>query len=199
MERLHLLSYKLFLGWYWVRYHVIRLLLGIRGVILLVERSPGPLVSKILKQNGAKIGPNVNFKGCLRIDNVIGDQDSKHDFSNLEIEKNCYIGRDVFFDLPDRIRIGNHCAISAGVMFISHADAGDRPISAHYPRKKGGISVGAGSWIGVNVTILPGITIGNGCVIAAGSVVTKSFPDFSVIGGVPAKVLKTIPAFDLPS
>lgn len=45
-------------------------------------------------------------------------------------------------------------------------------------------------WIGANVTILKGVTIGRGSVVAAGAVVTKSCPPYSIIGGVPAKVLK---------
>lgn len=45
-------------------------------------------------------------------------------------------------------------------------------------------------WCGANVTILKGVTIGRGSVIAAGSVVTKSCPSYSIIGGVPAKILK---------
>jgi acetyltransferase-like isoleucine patch superfamily enzyme len=51
--------------------------------------------------------------------------------------------------------------------------------------------IGPNCWIGSKVTILDGVTIGEGCVIAAGSVVTKSFPDYSVIGGVPARVLRS--------
>ena len=45
-------------------------------------------------------------------------------------------------------------------------------------------------WVGANVTILKGVTIGHGSVVAAGAVVTKSCPPYSIIGGVPAKVLR---------
>lgn len=54
-----------------------------------------------------------------------------------------------------------------------------------------GIDIGSDCWIGAKVTILDGVTLGRGCVVAAGSVVSRSFPDYSVIGGVPARVLKT--------
>jgi acetyltransferase-like isoleucine patch superfamily enzyme len=53
-----------------------------------------------------------------------------------------------------------------------------------------GIQIGKNCWIGSKVTILDGVTIGEGCVIAAGAVVNKDIPAFSVIGGVPAKVIK---------
>lgn len=46
------------------------------------------------------------------------------------------------------------------------------------------------NWIGMNVTILKGVTIGRGCIVAAGAVVNKSTPQYSIVGGVPAKVLK---------
>lgn len=56
---------------------------------------------------------------------------------------------------------------------------------------RSGIRIGANCWIGSKVTILDGVTLGQGCVVAAGAVVTQSFPDYSVIGGVPAKLIKT--------
>jgi acetyltransferase-like isoleucine patch superfamily enzyme len=54
-----------------------------------------------------------------------------------------------------------------------------------------GIKIGKNCWIGSKVSILDGVQLGNGCIVAAGAVVTKSFPDNSIIGGVPAKLLKT--------
>jgi acetyltransferase-like isoleucine patch superfamily enzyme len=54
-----------------------------------------------------------------------------------------------------------------------------------------GIKIGKNCWIGSKVTILDGVEIGDSCIVAAGAVVNKSFPSNSVIGGVPAKILKS--------
>ena len=55
-----------------------------------------------------------------------------------------------------------------------------------------GIEIGNNCWIGAKVTILDGVTIGEHCVIAAGAVVSKSVPAYSIVGGVPAKVIRSI-------
>ena len=52
------------------------------------------------------------------------------------------------------------------------------------------IHIGKNVWIGSNSTILPGITIGDGAIVAAGAVVTKNVPENTVVGGVPAKIIK---------
>lgn len=54
------------------------------------------------------------------------------------------------------------------------------------------VIIGDDVWIGANAVVLPGVTIGRHCVVAAGAVVTKDVPDHSVVGGVPAKILKTL-------
>jgi acetyltransferase-like isoleucine patch superfamily enzyme len=61
---------------------------------------------------------------------------------------------------------------------------------------RSGIEIGRGCWIGAKVTILDGVKIGDGCVIAAGSVVRTSFPAHCVIGGVPARLLRTVSSTD---
>ena len=57
-------------------------------------------------------------------------------------------------------------------------------------RKSPPVIIGNDVWIGANVVILPGVTIGNGVIIAAGAVVSKDVPDYAIVGGVPAKVIK---------
>ena len=54
------------------------------------------------------------------------------------------------------------------------------------------VSIGSDVWIGGNVTILPGVSIGNNVIIAAGAVVTKDIPDNCVAGGVPVRLIKTL-------
>ena len=54
------------------------------------------------------------------------------------------------------------------------------------------VVIGDDVWIGANAVILPGVTIGRHCVVAAGAVVTKDVPDNTVVAGVPAKVIKTL-------
>lgn len=56
--------------------------------------------------------------------------------------------------------------------------------------QKEGIEIGNDVWIGMNATILPGVKIGNGVTISAGAVVTKDIPDYALVGGVPAKIIK---------
>lgn len=110
-------------------------------------------------------------------------------------------------DFGNRVKFGkgvfiNHSAIlsaSGGIEFedgvmtapglriatINH-DMNERHITYTY----GKVTIKKNAWIGMNVTICPGVTIGEYAVVAAGAVVTKDVPDHSVVGGVPAKVIK---------
>jgi maltose O-acetyltransferase len=54
------------------------------------------------------------------------------------------------------------------------------------------VRVGAGSWLGIGVAVLPGVTIGEGCVVGANAVVTSDLPDYSIAVGVPARILRNL-------
>ena len=91
-----------------------------------------------------------------------------------------------------KVTIGNHVMIAPHTLIttIGH------PLSPAKRRKNIGVTapvtIGNDVWIGSNVTILPGVTIGNNVVVAAGAVVTKDIPDNSLVGGVPARLIKTL-------
>jgi acetyltransferase-like isoleucine patch superfamily enzyme len=106
-----------------------------------------------------------------------------------------YIGPNAVLGIGGAIRIGAGVQIGAGftVSAESHAaDANGSYVSGHVSRQ--GISVGDRCWIGNNVTVLDGVDIGEGCVIGAGSIVTRSVPSFSLAFGAPAKVHRTLPS-----
>lgn len=112
-------------------------------------------------------------------------------------------------DFGNRVKFGkgvfiNHSAIlsaSGGIEFedgvmaapglkiatINH-DMYDRHLTYTY----GKVVIKKNAWLGLNVTICPGVTIGKYAVVAAGAVVTKDVPDYAVVGGVPAKVIKML-------
>jgi maltose O-acetyltransferase len=90
------------------------------------------------------------------------------------------------------IYIGDRCDIGPGVKFITGSHhVGDSSRRAGLGIAKS-IVIGNGSWIGAESTILGGVTIGEGCIVAAGSVVTKNVPPNVLVAGVPAVVKKRL-------
>ncbi|MBC2709794.1 MAG: acyltransferase [Desulfosarcina sp.] len=90
------------------------------------------------------------------------------------------------------IRIGKGTMVAPNCAFYpyDHGIAPDRPIREQPLQSKGGITVGSEAWIGVGVIVLGGVRIGDGAVIAAGSVVTQDIPDGAIAMGRPARVVK---------
>jgi len=89
--------------------------------------------------------------------------------------------------LGDSVLIAGNCYIGGGRYNLEDLDV---PIADQGIYSRGKITIGDGSWIGASVTILDGISIGKGCVIGAGSLVTKDIPDYAIAVGSPAKVLR---------
>jgi acetyltransferase-like isoleucine patch superfamily enzyme len=114
--------------------------------------------------------------------------------SFIRIGNNVGIGEFAYLGGAGGLEIGDDCII--GQYFSCHPENHQFGDSKQLIRLQGvsrkGIRVGENCWIGAKVTILDGVIIGDNCVIAAGAVVTKSMPEGSLIGGVPAKILKTI-------
>lgn len=120
-------------------------------------------------------------------------------FKNVSIGSHSNIGRDNDFNsLLAKVLIGNHVITGPDVMFITgnhRIDCIGRYINdvkndEKLPENDLDIIVEDDVWIGARCIILKGVTIGKGSVIAAGSVVTKNVEPYSVVGGIPAKLIK---------
>lgn len=117
----------------------------------------------------------------------------------------CYFGNGTRLKVGDHSQLGSHArlngAISIGsdvvmgpdvvMMATSHAfDSLDLPIRLQGAEPERPIVIGDDCWIGTRVIILPGVHLGRQCVVGAGAVVTHSFPDRCIVGGVPARIIR---------
>ncbi|MEC4271825.1 DapH/DapD/GlmU-related protein [Adlercreutzia sp. R25] len=115
---------------------------------------------------------------------------------NSDCGKNIFLGRDVFinsgckFQDQGGIYIGDHAYIGHNVVLatLNH----DLNPARRADMDPAPIRIGDNVWIGANSTVLPGVTIGDGAVVAAGAVVTRDVPAMTVVGGVPARVIRQI-------
>lgn len=112
----------------------------------------------------------------------------------VKIGNDCYIGMNCCLNGYDaELIIGNNVSIASNVTIITGSGPNaSSEMQKYYPIVKDPIKIGDHSWIGDNVTILPGVNLGKFCVVAANSVVKNSFADYSVVGGNPAKLIKKL-------
>ncbi|MEZ5549073.1 MAG: acyltransferase [Pseudomonadales bacterium] len=155
---------------------------GFGGVLLYLKESDGQVCVDILKQYGASIEKGVRMDTGLTIHNADGN------FRNLKIGSDCHIGKDVFIDLADEVLIGNRVTISMRTLILTHVDPGSSSLRTTrlVPYKKR-LVINDDAYIGAGVILLPGVEIGEGSIVGAGAVVTKSVPENSTAKGVPAK------------
>lgn len=113
---------------------------------------------------------------------------------SIIIGDNTFIGHHCEFNVSQRIEIGKYGLVAAGCKFIDHNHStGYSERKSRVPSsKKAPILIGEYVWLGVNVVVLAGVNIGDGAVIAAGSVVTKSVPPGQLWGGIPARLIREV-------
>jgi acetyltransferase-like isoleucine patch superfamily enzyme/O-antigen/teichoic acid export membrane protein len=130
-----------------------------------------------LSNNGATIG----------FLSVISDAELNGKLENLIIGSECYIGNKVHLALHAKIILGNNVVINDGCTLLTGSHDVNCP---NWKQLISPIIIEDYAWIATNSIILPGVTIGKGAVVGAGSVVTKSIPAYQIFAGNPAKFIK---------
>lgn len=133
-----------------------------------------------------------NLKGGIKY--IIGNEKYAKKIG-VTIGKGCEIYSQVSWGSePYLITIGDNVRLTSEVIFVTH-DGGIWTLRKMGLLENadlfGPINIGNNVHIGFNSIIMPGVSIGNNCVIGCGAVVTKNIPDNSVVGGVPAKIIKS--------
>jgi acetyltransferase-like isoleucine patch superfamily enzyme len=175
-------------------------------------RKPRPSLSNLKKGENTTISGRVDMRSlnsrieigadCLIAGNLVTETDG----SSIIIGNNVFVGGDTLFDCVVSIRIEDDVLISYQCIF---ADSDNHSLDYEIRKKdladwrNGGkhdwsttksepIKISKGAWIGARSIILKGVTVGEGAVVGAGSVVVKDVPDWTVVAGNPARVIKEI-------
>ena len=142
-----------------------------------------------LSKGGVKIGNNFSIGRnsiieCTGVLRELGE--------SFEIGENVGIAANAFIAVRGKLKIGNDTILGPGVSIHTenhNFNEVDKPIRLQGATRKG-VQIGDDCWIGSKAVILDGIKIGSHVIIAAGAVVNKDVPDYAIVGGVPAKVIK---------
>jgi acetyltransferase-like isoleucine patch superfamily enzyme len=144
-----------------------------------VEIDPSTTVNNVTIRDNVKIA-----KRC----SIFGGPDNI-----LEIHENSYVGMNTIINgFAAKVIIGSQVSIAQNVNIMADSGPNASPAMQQlFPIEKAAISIGNHCWIGASAIIMPGVQLGTFCIVAANSYVTSSFPPYSIIGGTPAKLIRT--------
>jgi maltose O-acetyltransferase len=153
---------------------------------LIPEHTGNRLRAAILRGVGWQIGAHTTIGG---VPTCYGRGAIRR---RLSIGEMTWINVGCTFELQDEVRVGDRVAIGHDVLILTSTHEIGPSAWRGGPMSSAPVTVESGSWIGARCVILPGVTIGAGAVVAAGSVVTKDVEPDTLVGGVPAKPLKRL-------
>lgn len=144
-----------------------------------VDIDPSSSINNVIIGNQVRIS-----KRC----SVYGSTDNL-----LEIGNNSYVGMgSILNGFSARLVIGNNVSIGQNVNIMVDSGPNASPLMQKvFPIVEGPVRIGNNCWIGASAIIMPDVSLGEFCVVAANSYVNKSFPAFSIIGGSPARLIRS--------
>lgn len=152
--------------------------------LLLDNMASGRARAALLRWCGAGVGRHCFLRGGLMI---------QEGFANIQIGDSVFINAGCCLDASAPIQLGDRVQLAFQVTLVTGGhEIGPASTRAgrHAPAP---IAVGEGAWVGARALVLPGVTIGPGAVVAAGSVVTRDVPANTLVAGIPARPLRKLP------
>jgi acetyltransferase-like isoleucine patch superfamily enzyme len=149
----------------------------------------GPMhgnVLEMLREGRLTIGPHAYFEPGVWLTSDTG---------RIAIGGGSFLNLNVMIAAVESVSIGEHCMLANGCLVTDgnhRFDDLEKPVPWQGFTTKGPVTIGDNVWLGANVVVTSGVTIGRRSVIGANSVVIDDIPEFSIAAGAPAKVLKTI-------
>lgn len=122
---------------------------------------------------------------------------------NYQIGQDVYIGEDLIIideleDPSTMLIIGDRVAISPRVTLVIHSAPNESRIRKYIREQRGRITIHQDAWIGTGAVIMPHVEVGEGSIVGSNAVVTRNVPAYTVVAGVPAKIIKTVEVPWLP-
>lgn len=176
-----------------------------KGLLFVGSNCKLKFKSKIFLGRSVQIGDNVEINALSKNGVIIGDNVSilKNTIiectgvirdlgEGLTIGNNVGIAQNCFIQVRGKVIIGNDVIFGPNVSIFSenhNFNNTELPVSVQGETRKG-VIIEDGVWLGTRVVILDGVTVGKNSIVAAGSVVTKNIEPYTIVGGVPAKLIK---------
>ncbi len=156
-------------AWTWMRNHFVSLLLWL-------DVAPTILRPWLLRRCGATIGPG-----------TVLERHGSFVWGNLRLGREAYLSEGFVFQDFAEVSIGDRTWVGPGTMFLTRTHEVGGPQQRAATPVNRPIRIGNGCWLGAKVTILPGVTVGDGCIVGAGSVVTRDCEPHGMYLGAPAR------------
>ncbi len=181
-----------------------RLLGGVDRSLQTCRLVAGRVRAVGLAMRGARIGSKTELGPGSRVDRpwcvelgsrVVVESDVfikvVTDDARVILSDHVFVGRGCELDISGRLTIGAHSLLAPGCFITDHNHGTGRGMRIdEQPGEARPVVIGCDVWLGFGVCVLPGVSIGDGAIVAAGAVVTRDIPAYAVAAGVPAKVMR---------
>ncbi len=147
--------------------------------------------SKLLRALGVSVGAGSHIKTPFFLDN----RKPKAVSEFLSLGDDVFIGSHCIMDCKERIEVADRVTLAYGVTLVTHLNMGSSLARRGFSCHALPICLQEDVFVGTNAVVLAGVTVGRGSVIAAGAVVTRDVPPESLVGGVPARVIRELETY----